>query len=93
MGGLHAGKDSITERLGLDVSPQVWSSDLCIKPPLSRGEFCWHQDSTFSGLEPSDSVVTAWLALTPSNLTSGCLSVISGSQAEAGTVGTQLLCC
>ena len=61
----------------------VWSSDLCIKPPVSRGEFCWHQDSTYSGLEPSDRVVTAWLALTPSNNNSGCLSVISGSQAES----------
>ena len=61
----------------------VWSSDLCIKPPLSHGEFCWHQDSTYSGLEPSDRVVTAWLALTPSNNNSGCLSVISGSQAES----------
>ena len=58
----------------------AWSSDLCIKPPVSQGEFCWHQDSTYSGLEPSDRVVTAWLALTPSNNNSGCLSVISGSQ-------------
>ena len=67
----------------------VWSSDLCIKPPVSRGEFCWHQDSTYSGLQPSNRVVTAWLALTPSNLNSGSLSVISGSQAESGTAGVR----
>ena len=68
----------------------VWSSDLCIKPPVSRGEFCWHQDSTYSGLQPSNRVVTAWLALTPSNLNSGSLSVISGSQAESGTAGSEI---
>ena len=67
----------------------VWSSDLCIKPPVSRGEFCWHQDSTYSGLQPSNRVVTAWLALTPSNLNSGSLSVISDSQAESGTAGVR----
>lgn len=59
-----------------------WSSDLCIKPPGSSGEFKWHQDSTYSGLEPSGRVVTAWMALTPSNQKTGCLSVVSESQVE-----------
>jgi len=57
-----------------------WSSDLCIKPPGSKEEFKWHQDSTYSGLEPSGRVVTAWVALTPSNDTTGCLCVVSESQ-------------
>ena len=59
-----------------------WSSDLCIKPAGSEGEFRWHQDSTYSGLEPSGRVVTAWVALTPSKAHTGCLSVVSESQAE-----------
>merc|ERR1719410_688850 len=44
-----------------------WSTDICRKPPKSRGHIAWHQDSAYSGLEPSDRVVTAWVALTPSN--------------------------
>ena len=75
-------KPAVRRVLGSD-NILAWSSDLCIKPPVSQGEFCWHQDSTYSGLEPSDCLVTAWLALTPSTNNSGCLSVISGSQVES----------
>ena len=57
-------------------------SDLSVQPPSSQAEQGWQQDAATSGLEPSDRVVTAWLALTPSNNNSGCLSVISGSQEE-----------
>merc|ERR550539_569220 len=57
-------------------------TELCLQPPGSQPEPDWHQDAANSGLEPSDRVVTAWLALTPSNNSSGCLSVISGSQEE-----------
>lgn len=57
-------------------------SHLNIQPPASQAERGWHQEAASSGLEPSDRVVTAWLALTPSNNNSGCLAVISGSQEE-----------
>lgn len=41
----------------------------------------WHQDSTYWGLsEPS--VVTAWVALTPSKRMNGCLRVIPGSHKQ-----------
>ena len=38
----------------------------------------WHQDAYYMGLEP-DRFVTAWLALSPSTLESGCVSVIPAS--------------
>ena len=52
-------------------------SELCLQPPAGQAEVFWRQEAATSGLEPSDRVVTAWLALTP-----GSLSVISGSQTE-----------
>jgi len=56
-----------------------WSTDICIKPANSDGHFTWHQDSTYSGLAPPHRVVTAWVALTPSNTSSGCLQMIPSS--------------
>jgi ectoine hydroxylase-related dioxygenase (phytanoyl-CoA dioxygenase family) len=38
----------------------------------------WHQDSTYFGLSPAEHV-TAWVALSHSNLESGCVQVIPGS--------------
>ena len=52
------------------------------KPPKSRGHIAWHQDSAYSGLEPSDRVVTAWVALTPSNKDTGAVVMWPGSHAE-----------
>ena len=57
-------------------------SELCSEPPAGGGDSSWRQEAANSGLEPSDRVVTAWLALTESSSGSGCLSVISGSQEE-----------
>jgi len=59
-----------------------WSTDLCLKAPNSPGFFSWHQDSTYSGLSPPHSVLTAWLALTPTNRESGCLQVLPTSHLE-----------
>ena len=62
-------------------SPNIlcWSTDLCIKPANSDGHFTWHQDSTYSGLTPPHRVVTAWVALTPSTTSSGCLQMLPSS--------------
>ena len=57
-----------------------WSSDICRKPAHSRGIISWHQDSAYSGLEPSDAVVTAWVALSPSTRDTGAVVMWPGSQ-------------
>ncbi len=62
--------------LGPDLS--LWSTVLFIKEPDSSAYVSWHQDAYYMGLEP-DHFVTAWLALTPSTVESGCVSVIPGS--------------
>eukprot|EP00127_Corallochytrium_limacisporum_P001458 Clim_evm11s57 gene=Clim_evmTU11s57 len=54
----------------------VWSSDFNIKEANSQGFFSWHQDSTYAGMSDDNKVVTAWLALSPSNRSSGCVRVL-----------------
>jgi hypothetical protein len=60
----------------------VWGSDFFIKEAGSPNFVSWHQDATYWGLMPYD-VVTAWIALTPSTIESGCLRVIPGSHLES----------
>lgn len=68
--------DCVEPIVGPDIS--LWSTVLFIKEPASAGYVSWHQDGYYMGLEP-DRFVTAWLALSPSTLASGCVSVIPES--------------
>jgi non-heme Fe2+,alpha-ketoglutarate-dependent halogenase len=72
--------DSVEDILGPDLL--VWSTALFYKPPRDPGFVSWHQDSTYWGLQPAD-VVTAWVALSPSNKTNGALRLIPGSHLKA----------
>lgn len=68
--------DHVERVLGPDLL--VWSSSFFIKEPRDPAFVSWHQDSTYWGLsEPS--VVTAWVAFTPSNHSNGCVRVIPGT--------------
>jgi non-haem Fe2+, alpha-ketoglutarate-dependent halogenase len=51
------------------------------KPPLDSSYASWHQDSVYSGwhLTPS---VSAWIALTPSERSNGCMRAIPGSHKD-----------
>ena len=51
------------------------------KPPHDSSYASWHQDSVYSGwhLTPS---VSAWIALTPSERSNGCMRVIPGSHQD-----------
>ena len=62
--------------LGLDLL--VWSSGLFIKEAHSPNIVTWHQDLTYWGLDESDEM-TAWVALSPSTVTSGCMRFVPGS--------------
>ena len=55
-----------------------WSTSFFIKEASDAGFVSWHQDATYWGLEPPD-IVTAWVALSPSTVASGCLRVVPGS--------------
>lgn len=56
-----------------------WSTDLNIKEPKSDTIYTWHQDSTYSGIDPPNAAITVWLALTPSTVESGCVRCIPNS--------------
>ncbi|MFM9844287.1 MAG: phytanoyl-CoA dioxygenase family protein [Dongiaceae bacterium] len=59
----------------------VWGSDFFVKEPGTPNFVSWHQDAAYWGLTPDD-IVTAWVALTPSTIASGCLEVIPGTHIE-----------
>src|SRR5215217_4544820 len=69
----------------LDVVESVLGADILIdgtlvfyKPPRDGSYASWHQDSVYSGwhLTPS---ISAWIALTASNPSNGCMRAIPGS--------------
>ncbi len=68
--------DAVRSLIGDDIS--LWSTVLFIKEPGSSAFVSWHQDAHYMALEP-DNFVTAWVALTPSTLESGCVSVLPGT--------------
>jgi non-haem Fe2+, alpha-ketoglutarate-dependent halogenase len=68
--------DAIEDLYGADLL--CWTSNFFIKEAHDPGFVSWHQDSTYWGLSSAD-VVTAWVALTPSNEANGAMRVIPGT--------------
>src|SRR4051812_884071 len=55
-----------------------WTSNFFIKEARNPAFVSWHQDATYWGLSAPD-VVSAWVALTPSNTANGAMGVMPGS--------------
>ncbi len=68
--------DIVEDLIGPDFS--LWGSVLFIKDPSSPHYVSWHQDATYMGMTSND-FVTPWIALSPSNRETGCMSMIPGS--------------
>ncbi len=68
--------DAVEDVLGPDLL--CWQTSLFIKNAHDPAYVSWHQDGNYWGLS-SDEVVTAWLALTPSTVASGCMQMMPGS--------------
>ncbi|MET0606956.1 MAG: phytanoyl-CoA dioxygenase family protein [Beijerinckiaceae bacterium] len=68
--------DPVEDVLGPDIL--CWASGFFAKRPGDGSFISWHQDATYWGLSSND-VVTAWIALSPSDIESGCLRVVPGS--------------
>ena len=71
--------DAVEDLLGPDFA--LWGSVLFAKEPQTEHYVSWHQDATYMGIEPHN-FVTPWLALSESNLESGCMSMIPGRHRE-----------
>ncbi len=68
--------DAIEDLIGPNIS--LWASVMFIKEPSSKHYVSWHQDATYMGLD-SMNFPTPWVALSPSNKETGCMTMISGS--------------
>jgi len=68
--------DGVSNILGPDLL--VWNGGLFIKDANSPSYVSWHQDLTYWGLSDAEEV-TAWVALSPSRVDSGCMKFIPGS--------------
>jgi non-heme Fe2+,alpha-ketoglutarate-dependent halogenase len=71
--------DAAEDILGPDLL--CWTTNFFIKEPHSPGFVSWHQDAFYWGLSKDD-VMTAWVALSPANLESGCMKFLPGSQTQ-----------
>ncbi len=68
--------DAVEDIVGPNFS--LWASVLFIKEPQTKHYVSWHQDATYMGMNKND-FVTPWIALSPSNLETGCMSMIPGT--------------
>lgn len=68
--------DFVEDLIGPDIL--CWNTWFWIKEAQTDQYVSWHQDSQYWGLDTSK-LVTAWLALSPASLDSGCMRVLPGS--------------
>ncbi len=69
--------DAVAGILGPDL--MVWSAEFFIKEPRTRQIVSMHQDLTYWGLGATQDQVTAWIALSPATVASGCMDFVAGS--------------
>jgi non-haem Fe2+, alpha-ketoglutarate-dependent halogenase len=73
--------DCIEDLIGPNIL--CWNSWFWIKEANTQSYVSWHQDSQYWGLD-TDKLVTAWLALSPASMDSGCMRVIPGTHLGEG---------
>lgn len=61
----------------------VWGAEFFIKEAGSNAIVSWHQDLTYWGMGATDNQCTAWLALSPATVESGCMRFVKGSHKNA----------
>jgi hypothetical protein len=73
-------RPSILDAVEDVIGPNIlcWSTSLFTKEPRTAHYISWHQDLTYWGLEPAD-IVTAWVALSPATVASGCMRFLPGT--------------
>ena len=68
--------EAASQLIGRDLL--VWSSGFFIKEAGAKSFVSWHQDLNYWGLDGDDEV-TAWVALTPATIATGCMRFVPGS--------------
>jgi len=69
--------DAVESIIGPDL--MIWGADFFIKEADSPMRVSMHQDLTYWGFGETSEQVTAWIALTPSTVKSGCVDLVKGS--------------
>ncbi len=69
--------NAVESVLGPDLL--IWGAEFFIKEARSESVVSMHQDLTYWGFGETSDQVTAWIALTPSTVASGCMDFVSGS--------------
>ena len=73
-------KPAIVDRVEALLGPNVlcWGTDLWLKEPDSNKFVSWHQDNQYWGISGTE-LLTAWIALSPATVESGCMRMLPGS--------------
>ena len=69
--------DAVEGVLGPNL--MIWSAEFFIKEPNTTHVVGMHQDLTYWGLGETSDQVTAWIALSPATVNSGCMDFVRGS--------------
>ena len=69
--------DAVQGVLGPNI--MVWSAEFFIKEARTVHTVGMHQDLTYWGMGETPDQVTAWLALSPATVESGCMDFVQGS--------------
>lgn len=69
--------DVIEGILGPDIL--IWSVEFFIKEARSKAVVSMHQDLTYWGFGAAEQLLTAWIALSPATVASGCMTFVAGS--------------
>lgn len=72
--------DQVEAILGPDLL--LWSCEVIVKEPGTEHFLSMHQDLTYWGFGETSGQVTAWIALSPATVASGCMSFVAGSHAR-----------
>ncbi len=76
--GMHTGVLEVVKGvLGADI--MLYSVEFLIKEPNTKAVVTMHQDLTYWGMGEIDGLTTAWLALSPATVHSGCMDFVRGS--------------
>lgn len=69
--------DAVEGILGPNIL--IWSAEFFIKEPRTTQIVGTHQDLTYWGMGETSDQVTAWIALSPATVESGCMDFVAGS--------------
>jgi len=72
--------DVVEALIGPDIL--VHSTSIFPKYPHAPDHILWHQDGYYWGLS-APRLISAWVALTDSNIENGCMRVVAGTHAQA----------